>query len=285
MQDLLAHPAFQSAVAPLISSLMLALLLHRAGNLWQGLAIMGGVLVAILLIIGLNFQPLTSTRKIILCSLVLPFAAVPLFRMKCSVFARTLLLSIALAAAAIWVAWPVLGRQEGLALWLTGGRVAVFAAAIGAGMSWINRVDVPRQGGIMLALGVGVGASAFIAASALYAQLAFAVAAAVGGLLLVCLLEPKIKIFGSDKIRSGLGGVSLFAVAVPLGLIGGAGTVYAKLPEAALVFLALIPVVAIFPFFGQFNPWIRTTLTTLSGLILAGPAFWLAWSAAETTGY
>lgn len=286
MQDLLAHPAIQSAVAPLISSLVVALLLHRAGNLWQGLAVVTGLLVAVLLITGLSFQPLTSTRKIILCSLFLPFAAVPLFQMKCSIFVRTLLLSAAMACAALWVAWPVLGRQEGLDLLLTGGRVALFAAAVGASMSWLDRVSVPRQGGVMLALSIGVGVSALIAASALYGQLAFAVSAAVGGLLLVILLEPMIKVLGSDKMRTGLGGLSLFAVGVPLGLIGGAATVYAQLPGAALISLVLIPAAAAIPVFRQLNPWICTTLTALSGLILAGPAYWLAWQAAESSmGY
>ncbi len=284
MQDLLADPAVQAAVAPLVSSLVVALILRRAGNLWQGLAVVAGVLVAVLLITGLNFQPLTSTRKIILCSLVLPFAAVPLYLMKCPAIYRRLFLSVAMACAAVWVVWPVLGRQEGLELWLTGGRVALFAAAIG-GLNWLDKVDVPRQGGVMLALALGVGASVLIAASALYGQLAFAVSAAVGGLLLVVLLEPSIKILGSDKMRSGLGGLSLFAVAIPLGLIGGAATVYAQLPGAALIFLALIPAVAAIPVFRQFNPWISTTLMTLSGLVLAAPALWLAWGSVETMSY
>ena len=282
MQDLLAHPAVQSAVAPLVSSLVIALILHRTDNLWQGMAVVSGVFVAVLLITGISFQHLDANGKIILCSLVLPFAAVPLYLMKCPAIYRTLFLSAAMACAAVWVVWPVLGRQQGLELWLTGGRVALFAAAIGCGMSWLDRVDVPRQGGVMLALSLGVGASVLIAASALYGQLAFAVSAAVGGLLLVVLIEPKIKIFDSDKMRSGLGGLSLFAVAVPLGLIGGAATVYAQLPGAALIFLALIPGVAAISLYRQFNPWISTTLTTLSGLILAAPALWLAWSAAES---
>lgn len=162
--------------------------------------------------------------------------------------------------------------------------MALFAAVIGC-MSWLDRVDVPRQGGVMLALALGVGASVLIAASALYGQLAFAVSAAVGGLLLVILLEPSIKVFGAEKMRSGLGGLSLFAVAVPLGLIGGAASVYAQLPGIALVFLALIPMVAVISVFRQFNPWIGITLVTFSGLIVASPALWLAWSATETMGY
>ncbi len=285
MQELLAHPAFQSAVAPLICSLMVALVLHRAGNLWQGLAVVAGVLVAVLLIAGLSFQPLTSTRKIILCSLVLPFTAVPLFWMKCPVIWRTLLLSVVMACAALWVAWPVLGRLEASELWLTGTRVALFAAAIGGGMSWLDRVDVPHQGGAMLALGIGVGASVLIAASALYGQLAFAVSAAVGGLLLVVLLQSTIKIFGSDKIRSSLGGLSLFAVAVPLGLIGGAASIYAELHGVALMSLALIPLAAAISAFRQYNPWISTTLTTISGLVFSAPALWLAWSSVGAMDY
>ena len=287
MQDLLAHPAFQAALAPLISSFVVALVLHRAGNFWQGMAVVAGIFVAILLITGLSFQPLTSTRKIILCTLVLPFLAVPLSQMNCSIIFRALLLSIAMACAALWVAWPVLGRMEGMALWLTGARVALFAAVIGAGMSWLDKADVLRQGGVTLALGMGVGASAFIAASALYGQLAFAVSASVGGLLLVVLLEPKIKIFGTDTMRSGMGGLSLFAVAVPLGLIGGAATVYAQLPYTALIFLALIPSVAVVQdrLVRPNHPWMSIIMTTMTGLIMAFPALWLAWRAAETTSY
>ncbi len=287
MQDLLAHPAFQSALAPLIGSFVVALVLHRAGNFWQGMAVVAGIFVAILLITGLSFQPLTSTRKIILCTLVLPFLAVPLSRMNCSIIFQALLLSIAMACAALWVTWPVLGRLEGLALWSTGTRVALFAAAIGAGMGWLEKADVPRQGGVMLALGMGVGASALLAASALYGQLAFAVSAAVGGLLLVVLLEPGIKTLGSDTMRSGLGGLSLFAVAVPLGLIGGAATVYAQLPITALIFLALIPSVTIVQdrLIRPNHPWMSIIMTTMTGLIMALPALWLAWRTAETAGY
>lgn len=284
MQELFAHPAIQSAIAPLVSSLVVALLLRRAGNLWQGLAVVCGVFVAVLLITGLSFQPLTSTQKIILCSLVLPIVAVPLYLLRCPVIYRTLALSLIMACAAVWVVWPVLGRLEGVDLWLTGGRVALFAAAIG-GISWLERMDVPHQGGVMLALSLGIGACALIAASALYGQLAFAVSAAVGGLLLVVLLEPSIRVFGSNQMRSGLGGVSLFAVAIPLGLIGAAATVYAQLPGTTLIFLALIPAVAIIPMSRQFNPWISTALMTLSGLVVAAPALWLAWQTTESISY
>lgn len=285
MQDLLAHPAFQSAIAPFVCSLVVALILARADRQWKGLAVVAGILVAVFLITGLNFQPLTSTRKIILCSLVLPFGALIMVAMKCSQSIRMLFLSIAMASAAVWVIWPVLERQAGSELWMTGARVTLFAAAIGAAMSWLGRVDVPRQGGAILALGISIGATSFIAASALYSQLAFAVSAAAGGLLLVVLLEPMTKKFVPDQTVSGLGSLSLFAVAVPLGLIGGSATVFAQLPASALICLALIPVVAARPVFKQYNPWIATMLSTVLGLIPAVPAFWLAWSAAGSMSY
>jgi hypothetical protein len=75
MQALLAHPAFQAAVAPFLVTLVLALFLRRWGLVWQGLALIAGLLVTVWLTTGLSLQPLTSTRKIILCSLGLPFLA------------------------------------------------------------------------------------------------------------------------------------------------------------------------------------------------------------------
>jgi hypothetical protein len=278
MQDLLANPIFQTAFAPLVSSLVVVLMLQRAGRIWHGFAVMTGVFVAILLTTGFSFQPLTSTSKIILSSLILPFSAFLLVQLKCPLVYRAVFLALSMAIAAVWVAWPVLGRQEGLELWLTGGRVALFAAAIGGGMRWFSQGDVTRQGGTMLALGIGVGATSMIAASALYAQLAFAVSAAVGGLLLVALVK-----YERALTVLGLRDLSVFAVAVPLGLIGGAATVYAQLPGAALVCLALVPIFAAIPVARQQNLWVRTALSTMLGFAPIVPALWLAWRAAESS--
>jgi hypothetical protein len=190
-----------------------------------------------------------------------------------------------LGCAALWVAWPVLTNLGGVELLATGARVALFAVAIGAGMSWLERVDAPRQGGAMLSLGMGVGTTSLLAASAWYGQLAFAVSAAVGGLLLVCLLRPMVSKSSSGERGSNLGILSLMAVAAPLGLVGGAATIYAKLPVAALFWLALIPAVATIPVLRGHNPWLRTTTSTVLGLLVASPAIWLAWDAAGSMGY
>lgn len=280
MQDLLVNPIFQTAFAPLVSSLVVVLMLQRAGRIWHGFAVMAGVFVAILLTTGFSFQPLTSTSKIILSSLILPFAAFLLVQLKCPLVYRAVFLAISMAIAAVWVVWPVLGRQEGLEMWLTAARVALFAAAIGGGMRWFSQGDVTRQGGTMLALGIGVGATSMIAASALYAQLAFAVSAAVGGLLLVALIKYK-----RELTVLGMRDLSLFAVAVPLGLIGGASTVYAQLSGAALACLALVPVFAAIPVARQQNLWVRAMLSTMLGFVPVVPALWIAWRAAESLSY
>ncbi|WP_455217226.1 hypothetical protein [Kaarinaea lacus] len=279
MQDILAHPAFQSAVAPLVCGLVVALILRRFGVMWQGLAIITGLFVAVWLTIGLSFQPLTSTRKIILASLVLPFASFLLARASIPVRYQALTLAIASMLVVIWVIWPVLGRQEGLEAWMTGGKVAVYTALVTGLMAFLSRDDMAKEGGALLALGIGTGASAFIAASALYGQLAFAVTAALGGFLLVQLVYP-----GKGGISTGIGNFALFAGSIPLAIIGGASTVYAKLPAMALVFLVMIPVFAAIPLDKKMNVqnlWIRGSLAAVLGFLPAIPAIWLALDASE----
>ena len=125
--------------------------------------------------------------------------------------------------------------------------------------------------------------SSFIAASALYGQLAFAVIASLGGLLLVLLVLPV-----KGKTETSIGGFGLFAASIPLALIGGAATVYAKLPATALFFLALVPLVAAIPVEKKFsiqNLWLRGSMAAVLGLLPTIPAIWLALGASEPMGY
>lgn len=283
MQDILAHPAFQSAVAPLVCGLVVALLMRRFGVMWQGLALVTGLLVSVWLTVGLNFQPLTSTRKIILSSLLLPFLSFLLVRFSSLPIWRTLFLALLTGLVALWVVWPVMARQEGMDILLTGGKMALFAAVVTGLLSGLGRNDLAKEGGALLALGIGTGVSSFIAASALYGQLAFAVTAALGGLLLVMLALP-----GKEKTVTGIGNFSLFAASIPLALIGGAATVYAKLPAMALLFLVLVPLFAAIPIEKKFNLqnlWLRGSVAAVLGLLPAIPAIWLALGASEPMGY
>lgn len=276
MNALLSNPAVQSALAPLLCSLIVALLLKKAGAVWQGMAIVAGLLAAILLTTGISFQPLTSTRKIVLCSLVLPFTALLWGRLSQQRAVQASLLAAVLALAALWIVWPVLARLEGAEWWLTTARLVLYAAMIGVGLLWTGNGTLQREGGAILALALGTGAATLLAASALYAQLSFAVAAATGGLLLVVLLR---------RESGGLGLLAMYAAALPLALLGAAATVYAKLPPLALLGLAFVPWFLLLPLPQAANPWLRTAQNTLVAFLPALLAIWLAWQAEGDIAY
>lgn len=283
MQDLLAHPAFQSAVAPLATSLLAASLLKRFGIQWQGIAVVAGLAMAVWLTVGFHFQPLTSTSKIILVSVFLPILALLIPRFSCESACQSGLLAVVTVAVALWVIWPVLGRQETLtALWM-GGKVLIFSAVVTSSLVWLTRDDFARQGGAVLALGFGTGVATFIGSSALYGQLSFAVTAAVGGLVVIRLLAPV-----TNGERISMGSVALFAATIPLVLIDGAATIYAKLPSMALLFLAIVPLFAAIPVARKLkleSLWIRGVLAMVLGTLPAIPAIWLALNASEPLGY
>jgi len=288
MQEMLTHPAFQSAIAPLVCGMLVALLLRPFGVMWQGLAVVAGFFVSVWLTVGLNFQPLTSTRKIILASILLPFLSFPLVQFSNQTWRRTAFLALITSLAALWVIWPALGRQEGLEVWLTAGRVIVFTTVLTGILGWVSREDIVKEGGGLLALGIGTGVSAFIGASALYGQLAFSIVASLGGMLLVLLLIPSKQEPSTQNSLRSIGSFSLFAAVIPLAIIGGASTVYAKLPITAMLFLVLIPLFAGIPVDKKLNLrnlWLRGSLAIVLGLLPATVAIWLAWNSSEPMGY
>lgn len=275
MGDVFANPAFQSAVAPLVVGLTAAVLLGRANARWQGLAILAGFLAALALITGLSLLPLTSTRKIILASLGLPLLALALDGKVRRWVVRLTILVVLVAGALSWVIWPVLLRMEMLeALAQLAGLILYVAWLVSIFHAWEDNPE--RTGSAALALAIGTGGTAMIAASALYGQLGFALAAAMGGLLLRWMIWPGQNRFGLS---------AAMAVAVPLALLGAAATVYAKLPWTVLPCLALIPLAAGIPVASQGSRWLRVPLMTLISMLPAIPALWLAWRAAGDVTY
>lgn len=296
MTELLAHPAIQGAIAPFIVALAIALLCRRMGAIAFGLAIIGGFLTTVMLTTGLTFQPLSSTRKIILVSLCLPLL-LPLMELvlrKISAISEqwqaviSIVLPTALLIVAInWVIWPVVSRQEMSEAWLLMLRVSLYVGVIGAVfliMARLKRAEKSTaQGASALMLGLGTAVTSMIAASALYAQLAFSIVAAVGSLLLISLF---VKPSAEAKQSVGyLGAFGLFAVAVPLALIGAAATVYAQLPGWVLLCLAAVPLFAGWPTVNIERSWLRLITTGLLALLPVIPAIWLAWRAAGEVSY
>ncbi len=293
MQELLTNPVIQAAVAPFVVALVSALLLRRFLPGGIGLAIIGGFLIAVLLTTGLTVQPLTATRKIILCGLLLPFVMLLLdfiARMPQSTGLKRVLRALPallLAVAALWIIWPVVQRQEGLAIWWMAAPVMLYAAIIIHSTAALGRVQKPAfgaQAASALILAMGAGATTLIAASALYSQLAFAVSAATGAVIVVGLLG------GMEKLAK-LGMLTVYAAAVPVTLFVAAATVYAQLPVLVLVCLALVP---LFAWLLLFNPlkliqpkqrWLALIIASLWVSIPVLPAVWLTWRVAGPVSF
>lgn len=300
MQDLLTHPAIQSAVVPFVTALAIMLLLRKRGDVAFGLAIIGGFCATVTMTMGLDFQPLSSTRKIVLVSLGLPFL-LPLLALlwqKTSIIGERWQADISigvptllLVSAINWVIWPVLSRQEVSEAWLLVVQGSAYVGFVGAAFLFIASLKRPEksmaQGLGALSLGLGTAVTSMIAASALYAQLAFsvvaAVAATVGSVWLMRLFRQP-----STTAQYGvgyLGPFGLFAAVVSLALIGASATVYAQLPVLVLLCLAAIPVLAGWSPINVQRPWQRLLVTSLLALLPVVPAVWLAWRAAGQASY
>jgi len=290
MQELLTNPVVQAAVAPFTVALVSALLLRRFLPGGIGLAVIGGFFIAVLLTTGLTLQPLTATRKIIVCGLVLPFALLLLDSitlMPQPVWLKRVLQALPaslLAVAALWVIWPVVQRQEGIAVWLMAAPVMLYAAVIIYGTVLLGRAQKPAfsaQAANALVLAMGTGATTLIAASALYSQLAFAVSAATGAVVIV----------GSLGTVKKLSRLTVYAAAVPVTLFAAAATVYAQLPVLVLLCLALVPLFAGLLLFKPLNliksqqRWLALIIASLWTSIPAVPAIWLAWRAAGPVSF
>ncbi|MCF6338419.1 MAG: hypothetical protein L3J84_10795 [Gammaproteobacteria bacterium] len=293
MQELLTNPAVQAAVAPFTVALVSALLLRRFLPGGIGLAVIGGFFITVLLTTGLTLQPLTATRKIIVCGLVLPFALLLLdfiAEMPQSAGLKRAfwtLPALLLAAAALWIIWPVVQRQEGMAIWMMAVPVMLYAAVIISGVAALGRVQkqaFSAQAASALMLAMGTGATTLIAASALYSQLAFAVSAATGAVIVVGLL-------GSAEKPAKLGMLTMYAAAVPVTLFAAAATVYAQLPVLVLLCLALVPLFAglllckPLKLIKSQQRWLALIIASLWVSIPVLPAVWLVWQVAGPVSF
>ena len=74
MGELLSNPAVQAGAAPFAAALVVALALQplRLG----GLAVTAAFLVAMQLVSGIQFSPLTATRKLVLLAIAAPVVGV-----------------------------------------------------------------------------------------------------------------------------------------------------------------------------------------------------------------
>jgi len=236
MSAWLAHPLVQSAVAPFAVAFIVAWLLRPHGGILAGIGFAIAYGVAVYLIMGFQWTPLTSTRKLVLAGGGAVIAGIGIDLFMRGRAARYWLLALGGAVAALWLIWPLLTRKEGSELALFIALSLGYSAWLLAGLEGLNSRPV-HMVAAALALSVGTAISALLGASALLGQLGGAVAAAVGGYGLVFLIS------GEFEPRS----IFSAPVAISSALIGVSAMAYARLPSTALVALAVIPVLAQLP--------------------------------------
>ncbi len=255
MDNLLDNPAIQGGVAPFVVALVLTFLfISIPGNRdsWKGLAVFAGFLTMILLTVGIEFQPLTSTRKIVLLSMI--SLALPIGFGFGSVARKRQLICYQLFAlsAVIWVLWPVLARKEDMleALTIAGMAGAYVGCIIFAALSLSKKNPLAAGAGIS-ALGFTIGGSSILGASALLGQMGIAFGAGAGAFLLVHLLR---KPFGEA------GELFTFNSALVLSLVGVAAVIYATVPWIALAVSLLILVLANIALAADQNKWLKAVI-------------------------
>lgn len=263
---MLAHPAVQAAVVPLLVGLAVAALLVPLRL--SGLAVAAGFLAAVVLIGNFSFSTLTATRKLVLVA-----AAAPLLGVTVDLaFKPTRQAGVALgalfAAAALWVFWSVLAQQtfaHGLRLGAGVAALSVWTIAAALPLSG----DPVRAGAAGVGLGLGAGIGAVLGASALLGQYGMALGAASGGfLLLVMLLGRRVRAGASLILTSSVGAALLASAAVLL----------AKLPWFAAALLGLVPVAVRLPLPNRMHPGIEATIALFYALLPAAGCWALAWA-------
>jgi hypothetical protein len=266
MDELLSNPAIQAGVAPFIAGLVVALALQplRLG----GLAAAAAFLVAMQFVSGIQFSPLTATRKIVLLAMAAPLAGVLVdFAFKPTRLGAVLL-ALAAGAGALWVVGPVIAQRPPAEAWILGASaVAACAFLVGFSQLWLAG-DAVRAGAAALALGLGAGVAAIFSASLAYGSYGIALGAGAGAFLLPQMLMGR---------RSHAGGTFTLPAMLIGGLIATGAMVLAKLPWYALLVLALVPLAARLPGPERAPVWLQAVIFSLYGFAVAGLACFLAW--------
>lgn len=265
MDNLLTNPLVQSAVVPFVVSLIVALILRPHGWYWAGLSALAGFAASVYLITDFQLFPLRSDRKIVLlgCGAVVLGLLLDLVRWR---RLAPGLLFVAGAAACLWLLWPRINSFDAWPVWL-------LAVAGSAYVGWlvaasVGLKDKPVQADSMIfALALGTGLTALLGATALYGQLASAIAAAIGARLL-------LQLFGRPVAAGAVMVVPLVAVAA---LLGVGAMVYSKLPWYTLALLALVPLLARLPLPSRWPIFLQVVLSVVITSLPAAAAIYLTW--------
>jgi len=272
LQELLAHPAVQAAVAPLLVGLAAAALLLPLRL--SGLAAAAGLLAAVVLIGNFSLTTLTATRKLVLVAMAAPLLGVIVdFAFKPTRLTG-MVLGVLFGVAGLWVFWTVLSQQSfAQGLRLGGGIAALVVWTVAVAMP-LQR-DPVRAGAAGVGLGLGAGVGAVLGASALIGQYGMALGAAAGGYLLLVMLLGR---------RVSAGASLVLCVSATAALLACAATLLAQLPWTAAAALGLVPLAVRLPLPSRTHPGIEVVIAVFYALAPAAGCWALAWAAGRTGG-
>jgi hypothetical protein len=266
MGELLSNPAVQAGAAPFVAALVVALALQplRLG----GLALTAAFLVAMQLVSGIQFSPLTATRKLVLLAIAAPVVGVAAdFAFKPTRLGA-LVLALLAAAGALWAFEPVLVQRPAAEAWLLGAAAAIALAFMVGFAQTFLAADAVRAGAAALALGLGTGVAAIFSASIAYASYGFALGAGAGAFLLPQMITGR---------KSFAGATFILPAMLTGGLVAVGTMVLAKLPWYALLVLAAVPLAVRLPGPDRAPVWLQAVIFSLYGFAVAAIACFLAW--------
>jgi len=266
VQTLLAHPAFQVGIAPLLAAAIVAALGHPLRL--SGLAPWAGLLAAVYLLGRFGLEPLTPTRRIILIA-----AAAPLFGLLADIAFKpsrssAVMLGALFGVASLWVLVPALGERPVVQA-LIDAALAIAMVGFVVGASLTLRAEPARAGAAGLGLGLGVGLAALLAGSTLIARYGLAIGAASGGYLLALMLVGP---------RLAAGAALALSVSVGAGLLAAAAVFLGRLPSYIAVVLMLVPLSVWLPVPRRASAAAQAIVAALYALAPAAGACALAWT-------
>src|SRR5262245_37275467 len=177
MDGLLNNPAVQGGVAPFVAALVAAFALF--GVRLAGLAVGAALGMAVYLIGGFAFPPVSAQQKILLISLAVPVVGIIVDLAFKPTRAAGSVLGLIFGVLVLWVGVNVLKQKETTAMLLAGGGLFALVAWC-VGSLFALRDDPMRAGAAALTLGLGLGIGAVLSASGSYGQYAASVGAGAG---------------------------------------------------------------------------------------------------------
>ena len=263
MHALINHPAVQALLLPFLVALLTAELLQRLRL--SGLAIIAGFAITVYLVSNFGYAPLTATRKIIWLGIGASVIAIPLSLLNWSLWRPVL--TVLAAGAAVWVALHSLLQFSTPMSMQWGAGLALYAAWIVFWMDDLEGAPV-RAASAGLALGLGSGATLFIAGVSLLGKFDLAIGAAALAYLFI--------MFVSDS-HLACGRTFTLPLALIAALTGVLALLTTKLPWYTFALLAAIPLVAKLPVSDRAPIWIQATLLSSATLLCAAGAAYLSW--------